>query len=191
MPVSDITMTWYVYRRPDGTFSDLADMRLPDDQTILKFGGGPISIRSAEPVLVSVVLYRDPGNPQIRSMLPIECGRFLDLEFPPGDIELKLGFCSSAASTNVGILVSFRDDGVVEELDPEVYTNVDRMPDESGMLYEVLKARRLFDLERAALLAEMKEAASPPVIDNDGDGFPDDMDDAPNDPNVANNPPAP
>ncbi|MBL4917254.1 hypothetical protein [Szabonella alba] len=38
----------------------------------------------------------------------------------------------------------------------EVYTNIDRMPDESGTLAEVLRARRVFELEQRAMLREMR-----------------------------------
>lgn len=38
----------------------------------------------------------------------------------------------------------------------EVYTNIDRMSDESGTMAEITKARRQFELERRAILREMK-----------------------------------
>lgn len=38
----------------------------------------------------------------------------------------------------------------------EVYTNIDRMPHESGMLAEVTRARRMFQLEQRAALREMR-----------------------------------
>ena len=41
----------------------------------------------------------------------------------------------------------------------EVFTNIDRMPDESGTVAEVLRAQRLFKLEQQAMLREMREAA--------------------------------
>lgn len=41
----------------------------------------------------------------------------------------------------------------------EVFTNIDRMPDESGTVAEVLRAQRLFKLEQQQMLREMREAA--------------------------------
>lgn len=38
----------------------------------------------------------------------------------------------------------------------EVFTNIDRMPDESGSMAEVLRARRLFEFEQRSLLREMR-----------------------------------
>lgn len=38
----------------------------------------------------------------------------------------------------------------------EVYTNIDRMPDESGSLMEVTRARRQLELERRAMLREIR-----------------------------------
>lgn len=38
----------------------------------------------------------------------------------------------------------------------EVFTNIDRMPDESGSMAEVLRARRQFELERRSLLNELR-----------------------------------
>lgn len=39
----------------------------------------------------------------------------------------------------------------------EVYTNIDRMPDESGNLAEVLRARRLFEIEQRAMLRDLRQ----------------------------------
>lgn len=68
----------------------------------------------------------------------------------------------------------------------EVYTNVDRMVEESGTMAEITRARRQFELERRAMLREMRveharlqkamkadtprEAASPPVVEQLYDG---------------------
>lgn len=38
----------------------------------------------------------------------------------------------------------------------EVFTNVDRMPHESGMMAEVTRARRMFELERRQALEELR-----------------------------------
>ena len=38
----------------------------------------------------------------------------------------------------------------------EVFTNIDRMVHESGAMQEVTRARRLFEIERRAALAEMR-----------------------------------
>lgn len=38
----------------------------------------------------------------------------------------------------------------------EVFTNIDRMPHESGMLADVTRARRQLELERRAMLAEIR-----------------------------------
>lgn len=40
--------------------------------------------------------------------------------------------------------------------DGEVFTNIDRMPDESGSVAEVLRARRMFEFERRNMLAEIR-----------------------------------
>lgn len=42
------------------------------------------------------------------------------------------------------------------EASGEVFTNIDRMPDESGTLAEVTRARRMFELERRAMLREIR-----------------------------------
>lgn len=42
------------------------------------------------------------------------------------------------------------------EPDGEVFTNIDRMPDESGTLAEVTRARRMFELEQRSALREMR-----------------------------------
>lgn len=42
----------------------------------------------------------------------------------------------------------------------EVFTNIDRMPHESGMLAEVTKARRMLEIERRSMLAEIRKEAS-------------------------------
>lgn len=39
----------------------------------------------------------------------------------------------------------------------EVYTNIDRMPDESGSLAEVTHARRILEIERRAMLREIRQ----------------------------------
>lgn len=39
----------------------------------------------------------------------------------------------------------------------EKFTNIDRLPQESGTLAEVTKARRLFQLEQRAMIREMRE----------------------------------
>lgn len=46
-------------------------------------------------------------------------------------------------------LTSYRAEG-------EVYTNIDRMPHESGQLAEVSRAMRMFEFERRAYLKEMR-----------------------------------
>lgn len=38
----------------------------------------------------------------------------------------------------------------------EVYTNADRMPHESGSMAEVLRARRMLEIERRSMMAEMR-----------------------------------
>ena len=48
-----------------------------------------------------------------------------------------------------GYSSSVRDEG-------EVFTNIDRMVHESGAMQEVTRARRLFEIERRAALAEMR-----------------------------------
>lgn len=45
-----------------------------------------------------------------------------------------------------------------ERASGEVYTNIDRMVDESGALAEVTRARRLFELERRAFLRDLHAA---------------------------------
>lgn len=49
-------------------------------------------------------------------------------------------------------LTSYRPQG-------EVYTNIDRMPHESGQLAEVTRAMRMFELERRATLKEIRAEA--------------------------------
>lgn len=44
------------------------------------------------------------------------------------------------------------------EPEGEVFTNIDRMPDESGSVAEVLRARRLFEFERRAALRDIRAA---------------------------------
>lgn len=39
----------------------------------------------------------------------------------------------------------------------EVFTNIDRMPDESGALAEVTRARRMFEFERRSMLREIRQ----------------------------------
>ena len=77
-----------------------------------------------------------------------------------------------------GYSSSVRDEG-------EVFTNIDRMAHESGAMQEVTRARRLFEIERRAALAEMRaehEAmlASPrgPEDDATSDEFIEDQADA-------------
>ncbi|QCS36983.1 hypothetical protein [Tortoise microvirus 38] len=45
------------------------------------------------------------------------------------------------------------------EPEGEVFTNIDRMPHESGSVAEVTRAMRLFELERRAALREIREEA--------------------------------
>lgn len=40
--------------------------------------------------------------------------------------------------------------------DGEVFTNIDRMPHESGMLAEVTRARRMLEIEKRQMLAEIR-----------------------------------
>lgn len=40
--------------------------------------------------------------------------------------------------------------------DGEVFTNIDRMPDESGSMAEVLRARRLLEMERRKMVNEIR-----------------------------------
>ena len=54
-------------------------------------------------------------------------------------------FAESASVTSVAV-------------EGEVFTNIDRMPGESGSLLEVTRARRLFEMERRAMLAEIRAA---------------------------------
>lgn len=42
----------------------------------------------------------------------------------------------------------------------EVYTNIDRMPGESGMVAEVTRARRQLEMERRSMLKEIREEAA-------------------------------
>lgn len=42
----------------------------------------------------------------------------------------------------------------------EVFTNPDRMPHESGSMAEVLRARRMLEIERRSMMAEMRSAHS-------------------------------
>lgn len=46
------------------------------------------------------------------------------------------------------------------EPDGEVYTNIDRMPHESGTVAEVTRASRMLELQRRAMLREMREEAA-------------------------------
>lgn len=46
------------------------------------------------------------------------------------------------------------------EASGEVFTNIDRMPHESGMVAEVTRARRQLELERRAMLREIREEAA-------------------------------
>lgn len=39
----------------------------------------------------------------------------------------------------------------------EIYTNPDRMPHESGSMAEVLRARRMLEIERRSMMAEMRQ----------------------------------
>ena len=45
----------------------------------------------------------------------------------------------------------------------EQFTNLDRMPQESGQLYEIQKAMRLFELQRQQALQEARDLANPPA----------------------------
>lgn len=44
------------------------------------------------------------------------------------------------------------------EAEGEVFTNIDRQPMESGMLAEVLRAKRMFEIERRAFMRELRDA---------------------------------
>lgn len=44
------------------------------------------------------------------------------------------------------------------EAEGEVFTNIDRQPMESGMLADVLRAKRAFELERRAFMRELRDA---------------------------------
>lgn len=44
------------------------------------------------------------------------------------------------------------------EAEGEVFTNIDRQPMESGMLADVLRAKRMFEIERREVLRELREA---------------------------------
>jgi len=59
----------------------------------------------------------------------------------------------------VGVRVFFhRPHSSSHKFEGERWTNIDRMPDESGSMAEVLRARRHFELERRAFLKEMRAA---------------------------------
>lgn len=46
------------------------------------------------------------------------------------------------------------------EADGEVFTNIDRMPNESGMLAEVTRARRQLEIERRSMVEEIRREAA-------------------------------
>lgn len=52
-----------------------------------------------------------------------------------------------------------------ERASGEVYTNIDRMVHESGALAEVIRARRLFELERRAFLRDLHAARDNAIAD--------------------------
>lgn len=61
-----------------------------------------------------------------------------------------------------------------EPVDDEVYTNIDRMPSETGVIAEVLRATRQLELKKREMLAEMRAIqaemaaeAAPPVSEPD------------------------
>lgn len=59
----------------------------------------------------------------------------------------------------VGVRVFYhRAHSSSHKFEGERWTNIDRMPDESGSMAEVLRARRQFELERRAFLKEMRAA---------------------------------
>lgn len=46
------------------------------------------------------------------------------------------------------------------EADGEVFTNIDRMPHESGMMAEVTRARRMLEIEKRQMLNDIRREAS-------------------------------
>lgn len=55
----------------------------------------------------------------------------------------------------------------------EVFTNIDRMPDESGAVAEVIRARRMLEFERRAMLTEMRETHQALLAEVRASGAPD------------------
>ncbi|AXH75565.1 MAG: hypothetical protein [Microviridae sp.] len=66
---------------------------------------------------------------------------------------------------------------IFQQSEGEVYTNIDRLPSESGSMLEITKALRAFKLEQAEIRRDMRaehfellrqrKASKPPVADGD------------------------
>lgn len=107
---------------------------------------------------------------QIKGQLRVRCSSEAPLYIEAEGVEVLAGvghtFDLELAETvtwrvdaPVGVRVFYhRPHATSHKFEGERWTNIDRMPDESGSMAEVLRARRQFELERRAFLKEMRAA---------------------------------
>ena len=112
---------------------------------------------------------------KIRGRLLLQCSAPCALYAQAEGVETLVGY-GATFDVETPETVTYRIDGpktvrafyrqperAIYRPEGEVYTNIDRMPDESGSMAEVLRARRQLEIERRALLREIRQARAETV----------------------------
>lgn len=112
---------------------------------------GDVRIRADRAVfLYATSQYIEGGN---TVWVPVGNSTLFDIQVPAGTI---IKVVATSASPTLAFRYVEPVTTFAEPVDEEVYTNIDRMPDESGQVLEVRRAMREFQLLQQALLAEVR-----------------------------------